>query len=130
MSTQLAAAFAVLALVLAAIGLYGVMSYAVSRRTNEIGVRVALGAQRRDVIAMVLSDALRTVLIGAAVGVGLSLYLTKFLTRTQLLFETSPRDAAAIAGAVIALGATAVLAAYIPALRGAAVEPVQALRES
>src|SRR5256885_682764 len=87
---KLATAFGVLALLLAAIGLYGVMSYAISQRTAEIGLRVALGAQRADVIAMVLRDALSVVAIGIGAGLLLSLYVMRFLG--ALLFGVGPVD--------------------------------------
>lgn len=115
-----------LALLLAAMGIYGVMSYAVSRRTREIGVRVALGAGRRDVVGMVVGRALRLAGIGLLVGGGLALGAGQLL-RSQL-YGVSPRDPATFAAITLLLGAVALLSSWLPARRAAAVDPLVALR--
>ena len=123
---RLATAFGVLALLLAGIGLYGVMTYAITRRTGEIGLRAALGANRADVIGMVLFDALR--LVGAGIVVGLILALpTTRLLRAQL-HGIGAVDPASIGAAIFVLGISAVVAVLIPALRASRVSPIVALR--
>jgi predicted permease len=124
---RLAAGFGGLALLLAAVGLYGVMTYAITRRTGELGLRFALGAQRRDVVAMVLGDALRLVLLGVIVGVPLALAATRLL-RNQL-HDIDPADPMVIAVSLIVLTLSAILAALIPAIRAARVSPVVALQQ-
>ncbi|MDB4874862.1 MAG: permease [Gemmatimonadetes bacterium] len=123
---KLASAFGVLALVLASIGLYGVMTYAITRRTGEIGLRVALGAQQLDVVRMVLFDALRLVGIGMAVGLPLALASTRLL-RTQL-HGVGAVDPASIGAAMVVLMASAVVAVLLPAMRASKVSPIVALR--
>jgi predicted permease len=123
----LSGAFGVLAAVLATVGLYGVMAYAVSRRTNEIGVRMALGAARRDIVAMVLREAGAMVMGGVVIGALLSLAAAQ--AAKSLLFGLTPNDPAALAGAALGLSAVAAAASYWPAARAARVEPVVALRE-
>ncbi|HEY2853188.1 MAG TPA: ABC transporter permease [Gemmatimonadaceae bacterium] len=123
---QLATAFGVLALLLAAIGLYGVMSYAMARRTGEIGLRIALGADRTRVIAMVLGDALRLVGVGIVVGLALSLATVRFLGSE--LHDISTTDPTSIGVAILVLTASAVAAGLIPALRASRVSPIVALR--
>jgi len=123
---RLASAFGAFALLLAAIGLYGVMTYAISRRTGEIGLRVALGAQRSDVIRMVLVDALRLVAVGLVVGVPVALLSMRFL-RTQL-HGVDAADPISIAVAVAVLVTSAVVAVLLPASRAARVSPIVALR--
>jgi len=123
---QLATAFGTLALVLAAIGLYGVMTYAVVGRTGEIGVRVALGAQQLDVVRMVLFDALRLVAAGLVIGLPLAL-LSARLLNTQL-HGVGAADPVSIAVALAVLLASALIAGLIPALRASRVSPTQALR--
>jgi predicted permease len=125
--TRLAAGFGVVALLLAAIGLYGVMSYAITRRTGEIGLRAALGAGRGTVIRMVLGDALRLVFIGVVVGVPLALASTRLL-RNQL-YGVTAADPLSMGVALGVLVVSAVLAALLPALRASRVAPVVALRE-
>ncbi|MEP7346989.1 MAG: ADOP family duplicated permease, partial [Gemmatimonadaceae bacterium] len=124
---RIAAGFGLLALLLAAVGLYGVMTYAIARRTSEIGLRVALGARRGNVIGMVLGDALKLVAGGVAVGVPLALGAARLL-RSQL-FGVGPTDPASIILALTVLTASAVLAALIPAIRAARVAPLIALRQ-
>jgi len=123
----LAGAFGVLAGVLAAIGLYGVIAYMVTRRRNEIGVRIALGASRGTVIGLVMREAGVLLVAGVVVGTGLALWATR-AART-LLFGLKPNDPATFVGAIVLLVVVALVASYAPALRAARVEPMQALRE-
>jgi predicted permease len=118
--------FGALALLLASIGLYGVMASRVQRRTREIGIRMSLGATRGSVMWMVLRSCLLLVGAGIAAGVGLSLVLSKLLT--TLLFGVPPRDPVSIAAAAIVLTIVAALAGYIPARRASRVDPIIALR--
>jgi putative ABC transport system permease protein len=119
--------FALLALLLATIGIYGVLAYGVSQRVREIGVRMALGARRSDVIALILSEAM--VLVGAGLSLGLigALATTRFLGR--LLFELNARDPATFAGVALVLGLVALLASFIPAQRATGVHPMTVLRD-
>lgn len=126
MITALAALFGGLALLLACVGLYGVTSFSVARRTGEIGIRVALGAQRRDVVAMVLREAIALVSIGAAIGLVLSLAAGRVVS--SQLFGITGTDPLAIAGATLLLASVAALAGYIPARRASRVDPMEALR--
>jgi len=118
--------FGGLALLLASIGLYGVMASSVQRRTREIGIRMSLGASRSSVLWMVMRSCLLLVGVGIAAGVALSLVLSKLLT--TLLFGVPPRDPFAIVGAAIVLTIVAALAGYIPAYRASRVNPIIALR--
>ena len=118
--------FALLALVLAGIGIYGVMSYSVAQRTREIGVRIALGAQSRDVLKMVLSQALLLTVLGLGIGLVGAFALTRFLV--TLLFEVKPTDLTTFATVSIVLGAIAIMACVIPARRATKVDPLVALR--
>ena len=122
----LVGSFGLIAALLAAIGLYGVMAYAVTRRTAEIGIRVALGAGRSDVQWMVLRDSLWMVAIGMAVGIPAALALTRLLR--EALYGIAPDDPVSFAAAGVLMAAVAGLAAWIPALRAARVEPMRALR--
>jgi predicted permease len=115
-----------MALVLAAVGLYGVISYIVSRRTREIGIRVALGAQVAEVIRNVTLQSLRLALLGTAVGVVGALLLTRLLR--SMLFEVSPTDPVVLVGVSLVLIAVALAASYLPARRAARIDPVIALR--
>ncbi|HXP72136.1 MAG TPA: FtsX-like permease family protein, partial [Candidatus Dormibacteraeota bacterium] len=125
-STILLGAFALLALVLAAVGIYGVMSYIVSLRINEIGVRMALGAQPRDIWRLIVGSGARLALAGIAIGLTGALALTRLLS--SLLFEVRASDPATFAAVVAGLGAVALLACYIPARRATQVDPISALR--
>jgi putative ABC transport system permease protein len=122
----LLAGFAVLALVLASIGLYGVMSYTVTQRARELGVRLALGASTRDVVGLVLVQGVRLVLIGVGIGLVAALSLTRVM-RT-LLFDVSTTDPITFAAISLLLLAVALLASYLPARRATVVDPVVALR--
>ena len=118
--------FAALALILALVGTYGVMAYVVGRRTHEIGLRVALGAQRTDVLKLVIGHGGRLAFIGIAMGVAGALALTRLMS--SLLFEVTPTDPATFTSVVVILGTVALLACYIPARRALRVDPMAALR--
>jgi putative ABC transport system permease protein len=117
--------FAGIAMMLATAGVFGVMAYSVSRRTREIGVRVALGARSRDVLAMVLGQGLRTVLIGVVVGAA-GAALTRAIQ--SLLFGVRATDPLTFAAVILLLLSVALLACYLPARRAAKVDPMVALR--
>jgi predicted permease len=123
---RLTSAFGLLALILASVGLYGVMSYSVARRTSEIGIRMAIGASRSTIIRMVLRGAVTQVVIGLALGIPASLYAGHLMT--SLLYHVNGFDVQALAGAAAVLGICAGLAAFVPALRAASVDPMLALR--
>ncbi len=125
--SRLTELFGVLALVLASVGLYGITAYSAARRTNEIGVRMALGANRSHVVVMVMRRALVLVAIGLAIGIPVAL-LGGRLMRTQL-YGVSTYDPLTLAGAVLVLSAAAALAGFIPAKRAASIEPMNALRQ-
>ena len=118
--------FGALALVIAAVGLYSVIAYNVTQRTHEMGVRVALGAQGRDVVRLVVSEGLRVVLPGVVLGALISLAGGKWIA--PLLFQVSPKDPPVIVGVVVTLVAVAVAASWLPARRAANVDPSEALR--
>jgi putative ABC transport system permease protein len=120
------ALFGGLALALAAVGIYGVVSCAVTSRTREMGIRMALGAERRDVLAMVLRQAAVLACAGLAAGLAASLALTRFLS--TLLFEVRTTDLATLATITVLLAAVALAASYLPARRAASVDPTVALR--
>jgi predicted permease len=133
---QLTSLFGILSLILASIGLYGVMSYFVARRTSEIGIRMALGATRTSVVSMVMRGALAQVFIGLALGIPAAL-IAGHLMATQtdtsvnaysLLYKVSGYDPSALAGATLLLALCAVAASFIPARRASSIEPMQALR--
>jgi predicted permease len=123
---RLTALFGFLALILASVGLYGVMSYFVARRTGEIGIRMALGATRSSVLASVLRSALLQIVIGLALGIVLALVGAHFAA--SQLYGVTAYDPWAFAGAALALAICAALASFIPARRAASIEPMQALR--
>jgi putative ABC transport system permease protein len=125
-SMLLLAVFAAVAMVLAAIGLYGVMSYSVAQRTKEIGIRMALGARRPDVVALVVKQGMMLVLMGIVAGTVLSLAMTRLIA--GMLFGISATDPLTFAGVAMLLGVVAFFANYLPARRGASVDPMVALR--
>ena len=124
--TTVLTAFALVALVLAAIGIFGVLSYAVAQRTREIGIRMALGAQHRAVLGLVVRDAMILAGIGVVAGLLAASYLST--TLATLLFEVSPADPLTFLGAAILLMAVALIASYLPARRATDVDPLTALR--
>jgi predicted permease len=122
----LASAFGLVALVLASVGLYGVLAYTVVRRTNEIGIRVALGAARSQVLALVMSSAIRMLARGVAFGLAAAWAASRVVS--SMLFGLTANDPTTIAGALTVLLATGLLAAYLPARRATRIEPLAALR--
>ena len=119
-------AFALIALILAGVGVYGVMAYSVSQRTQEIGVRMALGATAESVFRLVLGQALKLVGIGVVVGLAVAGMLTQLLK--TLLFETEPLDPVTFALTAVVLIVVATLASYVPARRSTRIAPIEALR--
>jgi ABC-type antimicrobial peptide transport system permease subunit len=118
--------FAVLAALLSAIGLYGVVAYSVSQRTREIGVRMALGAQRGTIYGLVLKEAGRLTVLGVVAGVVCSIAILSLMGK--LLFQVKAWDVETLAGVSLLLGVAALVASYVPARRAASVNPVEALR--
>jgi putative ABC transport system permease protein len=124
--TLLLGLFAGLALVLAAVGVYGVVSYSVAQRTHEMGIRLALGARRGQVLQMVVVQGMRLVLIAAAVGLAAAFYLTRFLR--EQVYGVSATDPLTFVVVPLVLLTVALLANWLPALRATRVDPLEALR--
>ena len=125
-SAWLVGSFAVLALLLSVVGLYGVIAYSVSRRTREIGVRMALGAQRGSVYRLILEEAGWLIAVGVVIGLGCS--LAAAIVMRGLLFGVRSWDVSTLAATAAVLAISALLASYIPARRAASINPVEALR--
>jgi putative ABC transport system permease protein len=125
-STTLLSIFAGVALVLTVVGLYGVMSYSVAQRTNEIGIRMALGAQSRDVLLMIVRQGSMLILLGLGIGLAGAYALTRVIS--SLLFGVTAKDPFTFAAVSVLLAFVALLACYIPALRATKVDPMNALR--
>ena len=123
---MLVAIFAALGLLLASLGIYGVISYSVTRQTQEIGIRMALGAGPQDVRRMVVKQGMRLALLGVFLGMAAALALTR--TMASLLYGVKPWDPAAIVSVAVLLSAVALLATYVPARRASRVDPMIALR--
>ena len=118
--------FAAVALVLTVVGLYGVMSYSVAQRTNEIGIRLALGAQSRDVLLMIVRQGGMLILLGLAIGLAGAYALTRLIS--SLLFGVTAKDPITFGAVAVLLAIVALLACYVPALRATKVDPMDALR--
>jgi predicted permease len=127
MVTALLGAFAGLALVLAGLGIYGVLSYSVATRRREIGVRIALGAHPGTVMRLVIGDGGRLAAIGIVAGIGAAFALTRLLT--DLLYAVRPTDSLTFAVGIVVLGAASLLACYVPARRAMRVDPIEVLRQ-
>jgi len=122
----LSGALGAVAALLTAVGLYGIVAYAVARRTREIGIRMALGARRADIFRLVMGELVVLVAVGVAVGLVTSAVVTPLAQR--FLFGLSPRDAVTLAGATVLMCGVALLAGYLPARRAMSSEPMAALR--
>ena len=125
-NAKLLLAFAGLSLLLASVGLYGVLSYLVTQRTTEIGVRIALGARRGQLLRLILFDGLRPALVGLTLGIAGSIVATQLIR--SVLYATRPLDAVVFVSVIVALLVAAVAACAIPAWRATRVDPLQALR--
>ncbi|MGH9744419.1 MAG: FtsX-like permease family protein, partial [Candidatus Acidiferrum sp.] len=120
--------FASIGLILVTIGVYSVLAYVAARRTHEIGIRMALGAESGDVLKLVINMGLRLVILGVAIGLAISLSLSKMLVSGTQLWGVSPYDAWTMAGVPILLLTTGLIACWVPARRAARVDPLVALR--
>ena len=118
--------FGALALLVAAVGLFGLMSYSVARRTNEIGIRMALGAQRQDVLRLVMRESMALVAAGVVLGLGGTIAASRLVSNQ--LFGLAPTDPTAIAGAMTVMVLVSALAGYLPARRASRIDPMAALR--
>jgi putative ABC transport system permease protein len=118
--------FAAVALVLATVGIYGVISYSASRRTHEIGVRISLGASRSNVLLLVMRQGMWLALAGSVAGIAGALVISRLMAK--LLYGIQPTDPATFGAVAIALGAVALVACYIPARRAMRIDPMSALR--
>ena len=125
--SMLLSIFAGLAVCLAMAGIYGVMAYAVTQRTAEVGLRMALGAERRDIVKLVLGQVARLTAIGLAAGIVGAVIATRLLR--SMLFEVKPADPVTYIGMICLVAGIALLAGYLPAWRAARIEPLEALRE-
>jgi ABC-type antimicrobial peptide transport system permease subunit len=126
LSTTLVLAFAILSLILASVGLYGVLSYLTTQRTSELGIRMALGAQRDQLLQLMLMDGLRPALFGLGLGLVMSFPATRIFQ--SMLFGTKPLDPVVLSGVIATLLAVAVLACLAPAWRASRLDPMKALR--
>ena len=120
-------AFAAFALLLATVGIYGVMSHLVSQRTRDIGIRIALGAEKRSILGMIFRQGVGLAIVGIVAGFVGASFLTRLMT--TLLFGVSPTDVVTLASVAALLGAVAAAASYLPALRATRVDPLVALRD-
>jgi len=124
--TVLLTIFAGIALVLAAVGIFGVMAYSVSQRTRELGVRMALGASRRQVLFLILADGMRLTLAGAALGLTSTFFLTRYVS--SMLFNVPPYDPITLVAVVLGLIGISLCACYLPARKATLIDPIEALR--
>ena len=124
--TRLSSLFGLLALALACIGLYGLLSYDVAWRTKEAGIRMALGAQRSDVLLLVARRGIALVLVGAAAGIAAALGVTRFMA--SILYDVRANDPITLAGVAVLLGLVALAACWVPARRAMRTDPMVALR--